>query len=163
MYAHENIAIVRQNGICNRRELFQRFIVRNHDGLFADVSTGHDQTIEWPRKEQMVKRRVGQNDSQLPQAGGHALWQSSRLTEANQNDWRRHAAQQGTLPWAERAEPLRSLEISHHYGKRLSAASLAQPERVDGTGVLGVARELKSTDTFDGNDAAVCQCLNRRR
>jgi len=110
----------------------------------------------------MMQRRVGQHDSQFAQTWSHTLGQLWRFAEASQYDGRRPAAQQRALPRVQMAEPLRSIQISHHHGKGLLATPLTQSERVDRSGILCIARELKSTDTFKGHDVAMRQSLNRR-
>jgi hypothetical protein len=60
-------AVVQQEGVCERGQTVEGFVVVTGDGLVGAVAGGHDE--RGFLQQQGVQRRVGEKESELPLAG----------------------------------------------------------------------------------------------
>ena len=109
------------------------------DGLFAQVSAGHDQRMHVMRrgscKQQMLKRRIGEHDAELGQVvrdrwregedvGGTAV-ALANSAPAQQHNGADTAGEKLALSVVDMAQAPGIGKTAHHDGKRLIAATLA--------------------------------------
>ena len=144
------------------------------DGLFAQVSAGHDDcvhTVRYSRGEQqMLKRGVGEHDAELGQVVcdgwrelrgvGEAVSVAAGCAATQQHDGANAAGQQVAFNAIDMTQALGVGKAAHHNGKRLITAALATAHLAHRLFVGGIADQVESAQTLDGDDTAACQQLN---
>ena len=180
-HAHHGVVIAREDraviaeqriGNAGGNEALPGKNVIGLDGLFAQVSAGHDQHMHAVRrggcKQQMLKRGIGEHDAELGQimrdgrceresVGGIALASS---TPAQQHDGTDAAGQQVALGIIDMAQALGAAKVAHHNGKWFIAAALATAQLDYCLLIGGVAGQMESAQALDGDNTAACQQLD---
>ena len=141
------------------------------DRFIAQVSAGHDERVHTAGfcrgKQQMLKRGVGEHNAKLrkvvrdgrrERVGGAAALANG--TSAQQHDGANAAGQQAALNVVDMAQAFSIGKAAYHNGKRFVAAAFAAAKLGYRLLVGGVACQVKSAQTLDGDDTAVGQQLN---
>ncbi len=152
--AAKDIAIVGEVTIGDTVEAAEGFGVGDGDGLFAEVGAGHDERIEFRTgKKEMVKRGIRQENAQKMIAGGDAFREAGVGLARKQDDRTLDRLKQFAGSIINCAEAVRIFHTAEHDGKRLFDATLPCAEQLNGGFRAGIAGEMKSAETFYGNDA----------
>ena len=144
------------------------------DGLFAQVSAGHDKRVNAVRRgcgeQQMLKRGVGEHDAKLGQVArdgwrefegvGGAVGVVAGCAATQQHNGTNTAGQQVALNAIDMTQALGVGKAAHHNGERLIAATLATAQLAHRLFVGGIAGQVESAQTLDGDDAAASQQLD---
>ena len=147
---------------------------RGLDGLFAQVSAGHDDCVHTVRcsrgEQQMLKRGVGEHDAELGQVVrdgwrelggvGEAVGVAASCAATQQHNGTNTAGQQVALNAIDMTQALGVGKAAHHNGKWLVAATLATAQLAYRLFVGGIAGQVESAQTLDGDDAAASQQLD---
>ena len=172
--AREDRAVIAEQrvGDAGGNEMLPGKIVIGLDGLFAQVSAGHNQRVHAMRfcrgKQQMLKRGIGEHDAELGQIvrNGRRKCESiegishANTTPAQQHDGADAAGQQVALGVVDTAQALGIGKVAHHNGKRLVAAALVTAQLDYCLLVGGVASQMESAQALDGNNAAGLEQLD---
>jgi len=118
----------------------------------------------------MLKWGVGEHDAELGQVVrdgwrefgdvGGAVGVTAGRAAAQQHDGTNAAGQQIALNAIDMTQALGVGKAAHHNGKRLVAATLATAQLAHRLFVGGIAGQMESSQTLDGDDPAACQQLD---
>jgi hypothetical protein len=102
VHPHVDRPVVQQEGICQAGQTLAGLLVAIGDGLFAQVSAGHDQqfgeTLLWLEQQQM-QRSVGQHDAQRTLPGSHTTGHARLWSAVEQQDRPLAGAEQLGFLW----------------------------------------------------------------
>ena len=173
-HAHHGVVIAREDraviaeqriGNAGGNEALPSKNVIGLDGLFAQVSAGHDQRVHVMRrgscKQQMLKRCIGEHDAEFGQIvrNGRCEFESigeislASTTPAQQHDGADAAGQQVALGIIDMAQTLSIGKAAHHNGKWFIAPALATTQLNHSLLIGGVACQMESAQALDGNNA----------
>ena len=118
-------ATVHEPGVGNPGQPPLRIAVVERDGLFGEIPRGHDQRPLDLGKQQVVQRRIGQQESDHRVVGRHLGGQPRVGLTPHQNDGPLDRRQQPQLRLVERSQRPGGVKIAHHHRKGLLVALLA--------------------------------------
>ncbi len=124
--AAENVAIVDEISIGDALEAPDRFVVVDGDRFFAEVRAGHDKSIEFTTgEEKMMKRGVGEKDTEIAIAWCDALGESGAEFAREEHDGTFDGEQEFAREVIGFAEMVDVLDVTEHDGERLFDAAFA--------------------------------------
>ncbi len=142
--------LAHEEGVGDAGESLRRVLVLVGDRLARAVGARHDQHVWRTGAEQeMVKRRVGEHDAELPVVGRHVRKRDAR---GRDHDGRRRRSEQLFRLGRELDQASRGREVTRHQGKWLLFPELPHPQRRNGRRVSRVAGEVISADALHGED-----------
>ena len=136
--------VVSEHAVDEIGEAGARVVVRVGDRLVAEVPAGHHQGSADARQEQVVQRRVREEEAEVGQPRrdrrGHRRAGPPRRQHDRPTDGRER--RDGRV--AQRAQVRRRLEVWHHHGEGLVVAGLAASELRHGRLVGGVDGQVEA-------------------
>ena len=133
------------------------------DRLFREVARGHHQRARRTAEQQVVQRRVGQQDPDQRVARRDRLGQQRRgVARVASTIGRSGEAEQPFLAGARSRDRLACSSVAHHHGERLLVAVLPIPQASHGRVRRRVAREVEAADPLDRDDASVARAPRGR-
>ena len=155
-------AVVAEHEVGDAREPRERVLVLVRDRLVGDVAARHHQRLAGVGEQQVVQRRVGQQDAEVGAArrdrGGDRRVGAAR----REHDRAVAPGQQRGLLVGQRDERTRRGDVAHHHRERLVLPVLARPQRRDRRLARRQAGEVVAADALDRDDGAVPQRRHRR-
>jgi hypothetical protein len=150
-------AVVQEHEVGDPVEPRQRVLVLVRDRLVGDVAARHHERLADVGQQQVVERRVGQEDAEVGAARG-----DRRGHRRVGSPWREHdravaAGQQRRLLGGQGHERAGGRHVVHHHRERLVLAVLARPQRGDRRLARGQAGEVVAADALDRHDRAVAE------
>jgi hypothetical protein len=157
----DDLAIVMQVSVRNIRETLLDFVLAILDRFTIDITTGDHQRNADRVKKKEVQRRCGKHQADVTQARIYGWCKDRTGVTAGNHDRAAGAADRFTFALRQASQLLRGIDVDHHDRQRLGGSMLPQPQPNDGSFVGGIADELITADSFDRNDAAVENGVDR--
>ena len=150
--------VVEQQEVGDPAQPRHRVVVGERDRLVGRVAAGHHQR---PHSrvgdQQVVKRRVGEHQSQLGCAGRDRRRHRGAVAAAGEHDRSLGTAQQRALELPQNHQRVRGRERRDHQRERLVLAVLARPQRRHRGLIVGAAGQVKAADPLDREDPSGAQ------
>ena len=156
------LSVVREERVGDSRQPLQRLGVVRGQRLVGEVPAGQHDRPAQPLEEQMVQRRVRQEESDAAVQGrgalrlgvDHAVGERRLPVRAplHQHDRPRRGSKQRLFPSREIGLAPRRLDVPNHHRERLRPAMFAVSQPRHGRGIGRVAGEMVSAQPFDGDD-----------
>ena len=112
-------------GVGNLGQPALRVGVVERNGLFGKVPRGHDQWAIGLGKQQVVQRRIGEQETDHWVLGRHLGGEAGIAFALHQHDRSLDRGEQRPLRVVEHGQRLGSAQIAHHHGKGFLVALLA--------------------------------------
>ena len=160
--ALQDLAVVHEECVSDSNEAGAGFVVVDGDGLFAEIRRGHHQGLHARiGKEQILQRRIRQEDTQPRNAVRDRECNSVVIARVRQHDGVRGRLQQGLFRGSQFAENACCREIAGHDGERLAIAMFALAKTRDCILTGCVHAQVESADAFDRHDFVAKEPLDR--
>ncbi len=145
-----------EEGVGKTGEAVERVLVVDGQRLVREVPAGQDDGSPQVRHEQVMERRVREEESHAPVTAGDARgqrWPGVR-SQADEDDGSSGRGEQRSLTGPHLRECLRRGEVPHHDRERLGPAPLPVAQPFHRGWVGGVAGEVVAAETLHRHDAA---------
>ena len=173
--ADEDWPVMRDDEVGNAGQAALGVGVVDHQRLPARIGGGRDQhgwvgcerVMSGARragefgKQQMVRRGVGQHDTDMGKAGRHRLGERARH-RPQQHDRSRHARSERDFGVRRLRRGAERRGIGNHDRERLGLARFPPAQRRDRRLVARVAQQMKTADALQRDDPSVTQCRGDR-
>ena len=104
-----------------------RLLVVFRDRLFGEVAARHDEGLAEVGQQEVVERRIGKHDAQIPVSGGHEGRDGRAVLARKQHDGRFRAAKESRFRVIGDAVAPHLFHVPHHHRKGLVGSSLPLP------------------------------------
>lgn len=174
--AHQDLAVVKEEGIGDAGEALQRHMVSDDQRLAAGVGAGHHQHQRLRLREpgepvgpagrlveqQVLQRRMGQHHAQPGESRRHAvqLLVDDALL-AQQHDGALRRREQDLCAAADIAPLRRRHRVGDHHREGLLLALLAVAQPRHRLGITRVTGEMEAAQALDGDDLAAQHARHR--
>ena len=151
-----DLAIVGEEAVREPGQPRQRVVVVGGQGLVGEIARGQHHGASERLEQQVVQRRVGQEDAQPPVAGRNGrgeAWQPAP-TGSQQDDRPGGAREQRPLQCPDAAQGLDRGGVPDHDGERLRPPALAVPKAAHRVLVGRVAGEVVAAQALHRDDRA---------
>ena len=145
-----NIAIMHDEPVDNRGQLFARLLVADHLRLARQIARGHHQGPAHGTDQQMVQRRIGQHPPHHPLPRRDPVRQA-RLALLQHHNRRGRITKRLVRPVPHHRMARNRLHFRHD-GQGLCGPVLARPQRGNRLGVQRITDQMKPADPLDGQD-----------
>ena len=165
--ADVNASIMEQEEIGDIPKARSGRVVIGDDGFVTLIAAGHDQGLEWsPLEKQSVQRRVGKKRPQQTIARRHGRSDGqglgSRLKAAvEEHNGALHTLQKQRFIRIHPAVAVDGVQVGKHDGKGFFFSNLAAAQPGHGIFPRGRHRQVKSAQSFDGDNRSLSELSDR--
>ncbi len=147
-----DLAVVDEQDIGNRAQTRESAGIRGHDRVTRQVAGGHHQRAVRVREQEVMERRVGQQQPDPGVARRDLRGNSRGLPQLRDDDGPLRRREEPLLFGPEARQSARGLEIAHHDREGLFVAPLALPQPRDRQRRSRVASQMKPAEPLDRDD-----------
>ncbi len=153
----DDVAVVEQDEVDETAEAVDCFLVVAADRLVAEVSAGHHQRAAYLLEQEVVKRGRRQHDTDLVQPGRNSRRQRGSA-EQREEDYRPGGVGQSDASLGiDLCNGARRCEIGDHDRQGFGRPPFALVKQGDDRFISGIAGQLKTAETLDGDNCAVAK------
>ncbi len=150
-----DLPVVREEQLGDAREPLERLRVTRRHRLLGEVAGGHDERPPRGLEQEVVQRRVGQDQAHEGVAGRHLGGEAAAGPLPDENDRALDGGEQAFLDGIEMPDGARVVERADHDRERLLVALLALAQEPHGGGRRRVAREVVAAEALHRHDPPV--------
>ena len=156
-------AVVGQEQVGDAPQALARLLVLRRHRLLGQVPGGHHQGPAHLGEEEVVQRRVGEEQADEGVPRRHLVGQAPSVPTSHEDDGPLDRLEETALLRLELRQPLGLGQVAHHHREGLLVPPLALAQETDGLGAGGVARQVEAPEALDRDDGALAEARGGKR